>query len=249
MDVIVPRLGDIDDRVGVGGQKPGQTRIVGGRAARPLGHAEGAEAGAPGRLLLEEFGVERVCARIAALDIVDAQPVEHRGDVALVVEREVDAGGQRAVAHRRVEQIEAFFGHERACQVSGRGRGIGREGLGHGGVGEPLVANADEIALQRREAQALEQGLRDIAGLGGQALRAARLGKFCQGVDQRSADALASEFGIDKQHVDLLAAFEAGEAGDQAVDHREEGQGALKASAETCSSSARDAQASRCCSS
>ena len=68
---------------------------------------------------LEEFGVERVRARIAALDIVDAEPVEHRGDVALVVEREVDAGGQRAVAHRRVEQVEAFFGHGITIRVGG----------------------------------------------------------------------------------------------------------------------------------
>ena len=113
MDVVVPRLRDIDDRVGVGGEKAREARIVGGRAAGPLGHAEGAEAGAGCGLALEEFGVERIGARIAALDIVDAEPVEHGGDVALVVEREVDAGGQRAVAHRGVEQIEAFLGHER----------------------------------------------------------------------------------------------------------------------------------------
>ena len=111
MDVIVPRLGDIDDHVGVGGEETRKARIIGGRAARPLGHAEGAEAGAVGGFLLEEFRVERVRARIAALDIVDAETVEHRRDATLVVEREVDAGGQRAVAHRRVEQIEAFFGH------------------------------------------------------------------------------------------------------------------------------------------
>ncbi len=120
MDVIVPRLGDIDDRVGVGGEETRKAGIIGGRAAGPLGHAEGAEAGAAGGLLLEEFGVERVRARIAALDIVDAEPVEHRSDAALVVEREVDAGGQRAVAHRRVEQIEAFFGHRVHCRNSKR---------------------------------------------------------------------------------------------------------------------------------
>ena len=122
MDVIVPSLGDEDDRVGVGGEQPHEARIVGGRAAGSLGHAEGAEARVPGRLLLEEFGVERVCARIAALDIVDAEPVEHRGDVALVVEREVDAGGQRAVAHRRVEQVEAFFVCHRQSRSGGKRR-------------------------------------------------------------------------------------------------------------------------------
>ncbi len=121
MDVIVPRLGDIDDRVGVGGEKTSKAWIIGGRAAGPLGHAEGAEAGAVGGLLFEEFGVERIRARIAALDIVDAEPVEHRRDAALVVEREVDAGGERAVAHRRVEQIEAFFGHRDHCSSGRRG--------------------------------------------------------------------------------------------------------------------------------
>ena len=225
MDVIVPRLGDIDDRVGVGGEEAGKARIVGGRAARPLGHAEGAEAGAAGGLLFEEFRVERVRARIAALDIVDSEPVEHRRDAALVVEREVDAGGQRAVAHRRVEQIEAFFGHGALLSVGSEASDSRAERLGHGGVGEPLVAHAHEIALLRGEAQALEQGFRDIARLCGQALRAARLRQPRQGVDQRSADALAGEFGIDEQHVDLVRALEAGEAGDRAVDHGEEGQG------------------------
>ena len=109
--VIVPGLGDEADGVGLGGEQRGEARIVRGRAAGPPGHAEGAEAGAPGRASAEQFGVDRVGARIAALDIVDAEPVEHRGDVTLVGEREIDAGGQRAVAQRRVEQIEAFFGH------------------------------------------------------------------------------------------------------------------------------------------
>ena len=111
MDMVVPGLGDIDDRVGVGGEKAREARIVGGRAAGALGHAEGAEAGVSRGFAFEEFGVERVRARIAALDIVDSEPVEHGGDAALVVEREVDAGGERAVAHRGVEQVEAFLGH------------------------------------------------------------------------------------------------------------------------------------------
>ena len=111
MDMVVPGLGDKDDRVGVGGEKRREARIVGGGAARPLGHAEGGEARALGRLPLEEFGVERVGAGIAALDIVDAEPVEHGGDVALVLEREIDARRLRAVAQGRVEEIEAFAGH------------------------------------------------------------------------------------------------------------------------------------------
>src|ERR1700721_2211094 len=59
--------------------------------------------------------------------------------------------------------------------VSRRRRGLGAKRLGHRGVGEPLVADADEIALLRGEALMLEQGLRDIARLGGEALRAPRL--------------------------------------------------------------------------
>ena len=62
----------------------------------------------------EELGVGRIGAGIAALDIVDAELVEHAGDRQLVGEREVDAIGLRAVAQRGVEQIEAFLGHERS---------------------------------------------------------------------------------------------------------------------------------------
>src|SRR5277367_1292569 len=62
--------------------------------------------------------------------------------------------------------------------MSGRGRGIGAEGLGHGCVGEPLVADANEIAFLGREALAFEQRLGDLARLGGQTLGAARLGEL-----------------------------------------------------------------------
>ena len=56
---------------------------------------------------------------------------------------------------------------------------------------------------------------------------------FVKRVDQRAADALAGEFGIDEQHVDLVRAFEAGEAGDRAVDHGEQGQGLGEPGAES----------------
>ena len=59
-------------------------------------------------VLGEQFGVGRIGARIAALDVVDAELVEHAGDRQLVGEREIDAVGLRAVAQRGVEQIEAF---------------------------------------------------------------------------------------------------------------------------------------------
>ena len=58
-------------------EQGGDAGIVGGRAAGPLGHAEGGEFRLRRRLFREEGGVERVRAGIAALDIVDAEPVEH----------------------------------------------------------------------------------------------------------------------------------------------------------------------------
>ena len=118
--------------------------------------------------------------------------------------------------------------HELVSQCRVGGAGCGAEGLGHGGVGEPLIVLADEVALLRGEALALEQGLGDVARFRGQALRAARLGEPGQCIDERSADALMSELGIDEQHVDLLAALEAGEPGDRPVDHGEQGQRARK---------------------
>ena len=63
------------------------------------------------RLFGEEFGVGRVGAGIAALDIVDAEFVQHLRDDLLVVQREIDAVGLRAVAQRGVEQIKAFAAH------------------------------------------------------------------------------------------------------------------------------------------
>src|SRR5690606_12229933 len=53
---------------------------------------------------LEEGRVGRVSARIAALDIVDAELVEHGRDRDLVLDGEVDAWRLLAVAQRRVEK-------------------------------------------------------------------------------------------------------------------------------------------------
>ena len=88
-----------------------EARIVGGRAARPPRHAEGGEGRVDLAVLAEELGVGRIGAGIAALDIVDAELVEHAGDRELVVEREIDAVRLRAVAQRGVEEIESFCGH------------------------------------------------------------------------------------------------------------------------------------------
>ena len=100
--------------IGLGGEQRLEARIVGDRAARPLGHAEGGELGVAERPRLgEEPGVGRVGAGIAALDIVDAERVELLGDQPFVLDREIDAVRLRAVAQRRVVEGDAFAGHDR----------------------------------------------------------------------------------------------------------------------------------------
>ena len=59
----------------------------------------------------EKFGIGRIGAGIAALDVIDAEFVEHLGDQLLVMQRKVDAVGLRAVAQRGVEQIKPLAGH------------------------------------------------------------------------------------------------------------------------------------------
>src|SRR5262249_44412574 len=61
--------------------------------------------------LREEGGVGRVGAGIAALDIVDAERVEQRGNGDLVLDGEVDAGRLLTVAQRGVEEVKSFFAH------------------------------------------------------------------------------------------------------------------------------------------
>src|SRR5690349_15493892 len=68
------------------------------------------------RLRGEELGVGRIGAGIAALDIVDAEIIQHARDDLLVGEREVDAIGLRAVAQRCVKEIETFAAH--ACPLA-----------------------------------------------------------------------------------------------------------------------------------
>ena len=112
MDLIIPALGDIDDGVGVRRDEAGDSGIVGGGTASALGHAEGGEFGLHLRSLAEEFGVERIGAGIAALDVVEPEIVEHFRDRALVLNREIDAGRLRAVAQGGVEQGQSFAGHQ-----------------------------------------------------------------------------------------------------------------------------------------
>ena len=104
------------------------------------------------RFSREERGVERVGAGIAALDVVDAELVEQRRDGALVLEREVDAGRLRAVAQRRVEEIEPFAAVMTALSLS-----LARKRLVHGGVGEPLAADGHGVPALRLEPALLEE--------------------------------------------------------------------------------------------
>ncbi len=110
-DVVAGGLGDEADRIGIGVEQRRDAGVVRGRPAGALRHAEGGELRVLRALLGEEARIERVRAGIPALDIVEPEAVEQRRDRALVLEREVDARRLRAVAQRRVEEIEAVAGH------------------------------------------------------------------------------------------------------------------------------------------
>src|SRR5690606_36967809 len=111
LDLLVPGFRDETDRIGLGVDELLQAGIVGYAAAGAPGHAEGDEAGVLRALLGEELGIDHVGAGIAALDIVEPQPVEQPRNGDLVLKRELDARGLGAVAERGVEEVEAFFGH------------------------------------------------------------------------------------------------------------------------------------------
>jgi hypothetical protein len=106
--VVVPGFGDETNRIGLGVEQAGEPRIVRGRAPGPARHAERGEGGVQLALGREQLGVGRVGPGIAALDVVNAELVEHAGDDQLVVQCKVDTVGLRPVAQRGVEQIETF---------------------------------------------------------------------------------------------------------------------------------------------
>src|SRR5580704_6899127 len=97
-DLVIGSLGDEHDGIGGTVEEGGEAGIIGGRATRAPRHAEGGETRILRALLLEEFGVLRIGAGIASLDITDAEFVEKRSDLALVLEREIDACHLRAIA-------------------------------------------------------------------------------------------------------------------------------------------------------
>ena len=111
-DLIGGRFRDKADRIRLGLDQRGQPGIVGGRSARTARHTESGEPRMAKRWLLrKKLGVSRIGAGIAALDIVDAEIVQHLRDHLLVLQREIDAVGLGAVPQRGVEQIEAFAAH------------------------------------------------------------------------------------------------------------------------------------------
>src|SRR5690625_3779909 len=108
-DMEIIGFADEADRFRAGIHDFSQHLVIGGRAARALGHAKSQKA-RMGELWRrgEKLGIGRVRARPAALDIVDAKIIERGGDLQLVGSREIDALRLLPVTKRGVEQIEAF---------------------------------------------------------------------------------------------------------------------------------------------
>ena len=75
MDLIIPSLSDKADRIALGSKQTGNAGIIRNRTANFLGHAEGRKTRVFGPLFTEELGIHWVRTGIAALDIVNAQPV------------------------------------------------------------------------------------------------------------------------------------------------------------------------------
>ncbi len=108
MHVVVPGLGHEHDRIGRSLQGRREARIVARRASGALRHAEGGQLRAKLRRIGEEGRIERIGARIATLDVIEAEVVEQGRDRPLVGEREIDPGGLGAVAERGVEQRQVI---------------------------------------------------------------------------------------------------------------------------------------------
>jgi hypothetical protein len=149
----------------------------------------------------KEFGVGRVGAGIAALDIVDAELIQHLRDDLLVVQREIDAVGLRAVAQRGVEEIKAFAAHDGTP-----GAGTGQRLL-HRGVGEPFAVDGDGVALHGDIAALPEERLRGIAGIDRQDACPRAPASFSSASTSIEAHAPARSARMDVEHVDMVGAF------------------------------------------
>ena len=109
--VVIPGFRHKADGIGFGFEQRREPRIVRRRAAGTARHAERGEACFEPARLGEELRVGRICAGIAAFDVIDAELVQHAGYSEFIVERKIDAVRLRAVAQRGVEEIQAFPGH------------------------------------------------------------------------------------------------------------------------------------------
>src|SRR5262249_31818448 len=108
-DMEIPRLADDGDDRCLGAQQCLQVAVVRGAHARAAGGTERGDTCRPEpepANAAEELLVARIRARPAAFHVVDAQVVEALGDAELVVEREADVFGLRAVAQRRVVELD-----------------------------------------------------------------------------------------------------------------------------------------------
>ena len=98
--------------------------IIRDRSARALDHTECRKARICGTwaLATHKLGVSGIRPGIAALDIVDAEIIQHGRDATLVIERKVDARRLRPIAQRRVEQIQPFLWSRSWCSLCRFGR-------------------------------------------------------------------------------------------------------------------------------
>ena len=110
-------------------QHGGQHIVIRRRPARAFGHAKSGHRGASLWGGVEKVAVRRVCPGPAALDIVDAERVQHISDADLFGGRKLDALGLLAIAQGGVKEIQPLH-HEPipislVCQYPGGGEAGG----------------------------------------------------------------------------------------------------------------------------
>jgi hypothetical protein len=111
-----PRLAEDADHRGLGVDERLHVGIGGGLSVDLAGAAERRQLGVFQLQLAgpaEELDVLGVGARVAALDEVNAEPIQHARDLQLVLDREGEALALCSVPKRRVEQMD-LHGHSSA---------------------------------------------------------------------------------------------------------------------------------------
>ncbi len=108
----IPGLADKAGGRNIGPDHRVQPGIIGCAAPAAAGHAKGDHARGAGLWRVgEESIIRRVGPRPSALDIVDADFVQRRGNGDLVGLREIDAASLTTVAKRRVKQPDPVIAH------------------------------------------------------------------------------------------------------------------------------------------